>query len=91
MRVLDVLVGGLNPVDTRNRYTGLSIFARIPRNGYTGIYSYMFVCIYAGERRDVTKFVWGGRGERVKTPCPIAGYMSGLAPCMAAYTGKLDT
>ena len=26
----------------------------------------MLVCIYAGERRDAAKFVWGDRGERVK-------------------------
>jgi len=26
----------------------------------------MFVCIYAGERRDAAKFVRGDRGERVK-------------------------
>jgi len=30
------------------------------------MYVYMFVCIYAGERRDAAKFVWDGRGERVK-------------------------
>jgi len=26
----------------------------------------MFVCIYAGERQDAAKFVWGGRVEMVK-------------------------
>jgi len=27
------------------------------------MYVYMFVCIYAGERRDAAKFVWGGAKE----------------------------
>ena len=33
---------------------------------YICMYVYMFVCIYAGERRDAAKFVWGCRGQRVK-------------------------
>jgi len=28
----------------------------------------MFVYIYAGERWDADKFIWGDRGERVKKP-----------------------
>ena len=30
------------------------------------VYVNMFVCIYAGERQDAAKFVWGGRVEMVK-------------------------
>jgi len=34
-----------NPLDPRNRYTCLRVFARNPRNRYTGLTDY--VCMYA--------------------------------------------
>src|SRR6218665_618387 len=49
-------------------YVYIRIYIYIYIYIYVCIYVCMFVYIYAGERWDADKFIWGDRGERVKKP-----------------------